>query len=162
MVHFVGAYHRCELEISSRNGFLFRDLSPAHEAYFPVAINWCGSCAAAFFIARFVQLIFLIRQYVLYRKGNNHAVPKSEQLLARYCFVQIMGPNPLKLCEEMILAANEIVDSGTASSSSVVLDLGSGTGITTALLAREFGCVAYAADLWSNPTENMRFLKPSD
>ena len=24
VVHFVGAYHRCELEISSRNGFLFR------------------------------------------------------------------------------------------------------------------------------------------
>lgn len=115
-------------------------------------------CCYVFLRASF-SLFFLIRQYVLYRKGNNHAVPKSEQLLARYCFVQIMGPNPLKLCEEMILAANEIVGSGTASSSSVVLDLGSGTGITTALLAREFGCVAYAADLWSNPTENMRFFE---
>lgn len=115
-----------------------------------------------FFIARFVQLIFLIRQYVLYRKGNNHAVPKANSFSQDIVLSKIMGPNPLKLCEEMILTANEIVGSETASSSSVVLDLGSGTGITTALLAREFGCVAYAADLWSNPTENMRFSKPSD
>lgn len=142
---------------------LFRDLSPAHEAYFPAAINGCGACAAAFFYCTLRSAYFLIRQYVLYRKGNNHAVSKSEQLLARYCFVQNNGPNPLKLCEEMILTANEIVGSETASSSSVVLDLGSGTGITTALLAREFGCVAYAADLWSSPTENMLFFsKPSD
>lgn len=40
-----------------------------------------------------------------------------------------------------------------------MLDLGSGTGITTALLAREYGYTAYAADLWSDPSENMRFFK---
>ena len=83
VVHFVGTHHRYESGITSRNGLLLHDLPPVHEAHFSAAINGCGSCAAAFFIARFVQLIFLIRQYVLYRKGNNHAVPKSEQLLAR-------------------------------------------------------------------------------
>ena len=82
VIHFVGAYHRCELEISSRNGFCFA-IRLQLTRLFSAAINGCGSCAAAFFIARFVQLIYLIRQYVLYRKGNNHAVPKSEQLLAR-------------------------------------------------------------------------------
>lgn len=42
---------------------------------------------------------------------------------------------------------------------SVVLDLGSGTGITSALLARECGLVVYAADLWSDPSDNMRFFE---
>ena len=82
VIHFVGAYHRCELGISSRMAFCFA-ICLQLMRLFSAAINGCGSCAAAFFIARFVQLIFLIRQYVLYRKGNNHAVPKSEQLLAR-------------------------------------------------------------------------------
>ena len=87
--------------------------------------------------------------------------PKANSFSQDIVLSKIMGPNPLKLCEEMLLTANEIVGSEAVSSSSVVLDLGSGTGITTALLAREFGCVAYAADLWSNPTENMRFFRKS-
>lgn len=85
--------------------------------------------------------------------------PKANSFSQDIVLSKIMGPNPLKLCEEMLLTANEIVGNKAVSSSSVVLDLGSGTGITTALLAREFGCVAYAADLWSNPTENMRFFE---
>lgn len=40
-----------------------------------------------------------------------------------------------------------------------MLDLGSGTGITSALLAREYGFTVYAADLWSDPGENMRFFE---
>lgn len=85
--------------------------------------------------------------------------PKANSFSQDSVLSKIMGPNPLKLCEEMILTANEIVGNKAVSPSSVVLDLGSGTGITTALLAREFGCVAYAVDLWSNPTENMRFFE---
>lgn len=65
---------------------------------------------------------------------------------------KIMGPNPLKLCEEL-LAHHEIAPG------SVVLDLGSGTGITSCLLAREYGFTTYAVDLWSDPTENMRFFE---
>ena len=41
-----------------------------------------------------------------------------------------MGPNPLKLCEELLSCAN--IPTG-----SVVLDLGSGAGLTSALMARE-------------------------
>ena len=65
---------------------------------------------------------------------------------------KIMGPNPLKLCEEL-LSNHEI------SQGSVVLDLGSGTGITSCLLAREYGFTTYAVDLWSDPGENMRFFE---
>ena len=45
------------------------------------------------------------------------------------------------------------------SAGSVGLDLGSGTGITSVMLAREYGFVTYAADLWSDPSENMRFFE---
>ena len=63
-----------------------------------------------------------------------------------------MGPNPLKLCEELLELSN--IPEG-----SVVLDLGSGAGLTSALMAREFGFIVYAADLWSDPSDNMRFFE---
>lgn len=47
--------------------------------------------------------------------------PKANSFSQDIVLSKIMGPNPLKLCEEMILTANEIVGSETASSSSVVL-----------------------------------------
>ena len=65
---------------------------------------------------------------------------------------KIMGPNTLKLCEELL-------DGETIVPRSVVLDLGSGSGISSAMLAREYGLVTYAADLWSDPSENMRFFE---
>lgn len=65
---------------------------------------------------------------------------------------KIMGPNTLKLTEELLEGAD--IPRG-----SVVLDLGSGSGISSAMLAREYGFVTYAADLWSDPTENMRFFE---
>ena len=63
-----------------------------------------------------------------------------------------MGPNPLKLCEEL-------VDDAGIPVGSVVLDLGSGAGLTSALMAREFGFIVHAADLWSDPGDNMRFFE---
>ncbi|MDO4796805.1 MAG: methyltransferase domain-containing protein [Coriobacteriales bacterium] len=63
-----------------------------------------------------------------------------------------MGPNPLKMCEELLTGAR-------MPRGSVVLDLGSGAGLTSALMAREYGFVVYAADLWSNPSDNMRFFE---
>ena len=63
-----------------------------------------------------------------------------------------MGPNPLKLCEELLGYAD--IPAG-----SVVLDLGSGAGLTSTLMAREYGFTVYAADLWSEPSDNMRFFE---
>ncbi|MBQ9042036.1 MAG: methyltransferase domain-containing protein [Eggerthellaceae bacterium] len=65
---------------------------------------------------------------------------------------RIMGPNTLKLTEELM------ADAGIPRGF-VVLDLGSGSGISSAMLAREYGLTAYAADLWSDPSENMRFFE---
>lgn len=40
-----------------------------------------------------------------------------------------------------------------------MLDLGSGSGISSVMLTREYGLITYAADLWSDPSENMRFFE---
>ena len=63
----------------------------------------------------------------------------------------IMGPNPVKLCEEL-LVGNQIPENA------VVCDLGSGSGLTSVFLAKEYGFIVYAADLWSDPVENRRFF----
>ena len=65
---------------------------------------------------------------------------------------KIMGPNTCKLTEELMEGA-------AIPCGSVVLDLGSGSGISSVMLAREYGLVTYAADLWSDPGENMRFFE---
>ena len=64
---------------------------------------------------------------------------------------RIMGPNPIKL-EEELLRGHNIPDG------SVVMDLGSGQGVTSVFLAKEYGFTVYAADLWSDPGENLRFF----
>jgi cyclopropane fatty-acyl-phospholipid synthase-like methyltransferase len=65
---------------------------------------------------------------------------------------KIMGPNPLKL-EEELLTDTKI------KPGSVVMDLGSGQGITSVFMAKEYGFKVYAADLWSDPEENRKFFK---
>ena len=65
---------------------------------------------------------------------------------------KIMGPNPVKLEEELLLC--HAIPEG-----SVVCDLGSGQGLTSVFLAREYGFTVYAADLWSDPEENRRFFR---
>ena len=57
---------------------------------------------------------------------------------------KIMGPNTCKLTEELMEGAG-------IARGSVVLDLGSGSGISSVMLAREYGLVTYAADLWATP-----------
>lgn len=59
----------------------------------------------------------------------------------------IMGPNPLKLLEQLI-------HEHPISQSDTVLDLGCGRGVTSAFLAKECGARVFAADLWITPTEN--------
>lgn len=39
------------------------------------------------------------------------------------------------------------------------MDLGSGQGLTSVFLVKEFGFRVFAVDLWSNPTENERFFE---
>lgn len=70
--------------------------------------------------------------------------PKSEKYMGNDYMKYIMGPNPLKLCEELL--AEHRIPAGAR-----VMDLGSGEGLTSAFLAKEYGFTVYAADLWSEP-----------
>lgn len=63
----------------------------------------------------------------------------------------IMGPNPVKLTEELMTE-------NKTPSGSTVMDLGSGHGLTSVFLAKEYGFKVYAADLWSDPKENRKFF----
>ena len=78
--------------------------------------------------------------------------PKADSFPTSVMRSRSMGPNPLKLCEELLACAD--IPAG-----SVVLDLGSGAGLTSALMARDCGFIVYAADLWSDPSDNMRFFE---
>ena len=64
----------------------------------------------------------------------------------------IMGPNPVKLEEELLHGSR-------IAPGAVVCDLGSGTGLTSVFMAKEYGFTVYAADLWSDPDENRRFFR---
>lgn len=63
-----------------------------------------------------------------------------------------MGPNPIKLTEELLNDC-KILPGKT------VCDLGSGMGLTSVFMAKEYGFKVYAADLWSDPNENAEFFK---
>ncbi len=64
---------------------------------------------------------------------------------------RIMGPNPIKL-EEELMRFNK------TPAGAVVCDLGSGQGVTSVFLAKEYGFTVYASDLWSDPAENQAFF----
>lgn len=77
--------------------------------------------------------------------------PRSRKYNTPELMMKIMGPNPLKL-EEELLEGNLIPEGAT------VCDLGSGQGLTSVFLAKEYGFKVYAADLWSDPADNKRFF----
>lgn len=85
------------------------------------------------------------------KSQESQTFPKANSFDTTLVRSKIMGPNPLKLCEELLRDA--AIPSGAR-----VCDLGSGTGITSALLAREYGFNTYAVDLWSDPVENRAFF----
>lgn len=78
--------------------------------------------------------------------------PKSEKYSTPALMAKIMGPNPVKLLEEL-LAGHQIPAGAT------VCDLGSGQGLTSVFLAKEYGFRVYASDLWSDPEENRSFFR---
>lgn len=75
----------------------------------------------------------------------------SEKYSSPELQAKIMGPNPVKLAEEL-LSAHQI------PAGAVVCDLGSGQGLTSVFLAKEYGFKVYASDLWSEPEENRKFF----
>ena len=76
---------------------------------------------------------------------------KSQKYNSPELMAKIMGPNPFKLQEEM-LQGHKIPAGGR------VCDLGSGQGLTSVMLVKDYGFRVYATDLWSEPQENLRFF----
>lgn len=77
---------------------------------------------------------------------------KSSKFLTPKLMAKIMGPNPVKLEEELLLGHK--IPAGA-----YVMDLGSGQGLTSVFLAKEYGLRVCAADLWSDPEENRAFFR---
>lgn len=65
---------------------------------------------------------------------------KSENYNTPECLSKIMGPNPVKLTGELLF--NFPIPAG-----STVCDLGSGQGLTSVFLAKEYNLTVYAIDL---------------
>ena len=77
--------------------------------------------------------------------------PRSKKYSGHKFMSMIMGPNPVKLTEELM--NGNLIKQGAR-----VCDLGSGNGLTSLFLAKEYGFQVYAADLWSDPEENNAFF----
>lgn len=73
----------------------------------------------------------------------------SDQYDKTFIQENIMGPNPIKLLEELLISC-------PLKRGSLVLDLGCGRGVTSVFLARELGTNVIAADLWIDPNENRK------
>ena len=76
---------------------------------------------------------------------------KSEKYCTPELMAMMMGPNPVKLEEELLRGC--MIPAGSR-----VCDLGSGKGLTSVFLAKEYGYRVYAADLWSEPEEHLPFF----
>jgi cyclopropane fatty-acyl-phospholipid synthase-like methyltransferase len=77
---------------------------------------------------------------------------KSRKYETSEFMTKIMGPNPIKILEELLL--NHQIPVG-----SLVCDLGCGQGLTSLFLVKEYNFNVWAADLWSNPEENRHFFE---
>ncbi|MGN0708088.1 MAG: SAM-dependent methyltransferase [Faecalibacterium sp.] len=78
--------------------------------------------------------------------------PRSKKYETPVLMAKIMGPNPLKLEEELLQGC-------PLPPGANVCDLGSGQGLTSVFLAKEYGFRVWAADLWSDPEENRLFFR---
>lgn len=78
-----------------------------------------------------------------YKKSEKYNTPFLKNL--------IMGPNPLKLEEELLL--DHKIPRGAT-----VMDLGCGRGLTSVFLVKEYGFRTFAVDLWVSATENKQFF----
>jgi len=75
--------------------------------------------------------------------------PKTENYDNNWIQENWMGPNPLILLEELC----EHLDLKPGMK---VLDMGCGKGLTSIFLAKEYGVIVFANDLWIDATDNLR------
>lgn len=76
---------------------------------------------------------------------------KAEKYNIQFVKDLSMGPNPIKLEEELLL--NHKIPQGAT-----VMDLGCGRGLTSVFLVKEYGFRTFAVDLWISATENKQLF----
>lgn len=80
---------------------------------------------------------------------------KSNKYDKKFIDENLMGPNSMKMLEELLKSVELEKDMR-------ILDLGCGKGLTSILLAKEFGVQVFATDLWIDATENYKTIKSMD
>ncbi|MDL2246233.1 methyltransferase domain-containing protein [Methanobrevibacter sp. OttesenSCG-928-K11] len=78
--------------------------------------------------------------------------PKTEKYDLKFIEENWMGPNPLKLLENLC-------DNMELRPNMKILDMGCGKGLTSIFLAKEYGVTVFANDLWVDPSENLKRFK---
>jgi len=81
--------------------------------------------------------------------------PKSQTYDRQFLLDNMMGPNAMKILEEM----TQLPEMLELKPQMRVLDLGCGRGLTSIFLAREFGVQVFATDLWITASENFARFK---
>ncbi|MFA7658325.1 MAG: methyltransferase domain-containing protein [Candidatus Gastranaerophilaceae bacterium] len=77
---------------------------------------------------------------------------KSNKYDKKFIEENLMGPNSMKMLEELLQSVKLEKDMR-------VLDLGCGRGLTSILLAKEFGVQVFATDLWISASQNYKTFK---
>ena len=78
--------------------------------------------------------------------------PHTDRMNPTLLQQNIMGPNPAKLLEELM-------QKFPLEPGQTIMDLGCGQGVTSIMLAKEYGLRVFAVDLWISASENwQRFL----
>ena len=140
---------------SSMEGITICDVNPdqlALEFYSPVymLINMSDGASTRIEYSKFLRShfeIFLERIHA----SSSIKYPLSQKYCTPELMKLIMGPNPIKLAEELL--ENSFIKPGSA-----VCDLGCGKGLTSVFLAKEHKLKVYATDLWTDAEENARFF----
>ena len=73
--------------------------------------------------------------------------PRTNRLNPVLLKENIMGPNPAKLLEELM-------QKFPLEPGQTIMDLGCGQGVTSIMLAKEYGLRVFAVDLWISASEN--------
>lgn len=81
------------------------------------------------------------------RHLDNPSFPRASRYDVQWVAANMMGPNVLWLAESLSRVLDLRPDLR-------VLDLGCGRALSSIFLAKEFGALVWAADLWVKPTEN--------
>lgn len=89
---------------------------------------------------------------IIEKELKMNSYPKTEKYDKNFVAENMMGPNSLKILEEL---TNDL----PLKNGMRILDLGCGRGLTSIFLAKEFDAEVYAVDLWTDPTDNYRRFK---